>query len=220
MWVHAAISPQLEELPLSISYCFQDQRVLLPSSLLNCANLVSLRLVGAIHLKFQHSSVHFPLLKMLKLDPGIVDDINIMIYGTNIADSLAVFLSGCPILEILDIYFDPGFLTQVSMPSSSKRLKSTNRNFSWTFLEIESDWPDVKFDGSVPKTKLGIIGNLQTVEEAYLDVFSLRESELVDPILNLLRDQDHDIHLLLRHSTTKVKFHYYGLCVFIYVVLY
>jgi hypothetical protein len=150
---------------------------------------------------------------MLKLDPGIVDDINIMIYGTNIVDSLAVFLSGCPILEILDIYFDPGFLTQVSVPSSSKRLKSTNRNFSWTFLEIESDWPDVKFDGSVPKTKLGIIGNLQTVEEAYLDVFSLRESELVDPILNLLRDQDHDIHLLLRHSTTKVKFHNYGLCV-------
>jgi hypothetical protein len=67
---------------------------------------------------------------MLKLDPGIVDDINIMIYGTNIVDSLAVFLSGCPILEILDIYFDPGFLTQVSVPSSSKRLKSTNRNFS------------------------------------------------------------------------------------------
>jgi hypothetical protein len=157
---------------------------------------------------------------MLKLDPGIVDDINIVPFGTNIVDSLAVFLSGCPILEILDIYFDPGFLTQVSVPSSSKRLKSTNINFSWTFLEIESDWPDVKFDGSVPKTKLGIIGNLQTVEEAYLDVFSLRESELVDPILNLLRDQDHDIHLLLRHSTTKVKFHYYGLCVFIYVVLY
>jgi hypothetical protein len=43
MWVHAAISPQLEELSLSISHCFEDQRVLLPSSLLNCANLVSLR---------------------------------------------------------------------------------------------------------------------------------------------------------------------------------
>ncbi|KAK2358257.1 FBD-associated F-box protein [Trifolium repens] len=171
LWVRAAINPQLEELSLRISYCFDDQRVLLPSSLLNCTNLVSLSLVGAIDLKFQHSSVHFPSLKMLKLDPGIVDDINIVQF--------------------------------VPVPSSSKRLKLTNSNFSWTYLELESDWPDVKFGGFVTKTKLGIIGNLQTVEAAYLDIFSLRESELVDPILNLIRDQYHDIHLLLRHSTTK-----------------
>jgi hypothetical protein len=157
---------------------------------------------------------------MLKLDPGIVDDINIVQFGTELLDTLAYFLSGCPILETLDILFDASFLTQVLVPSSSERLKLTNSNFSWTYLELESDWPDVKFGGFVTKTKLGIIGNLQTVEAAYLDIFSLRESELVDPILNLIRDQYHDIHLLLRHSTTKVKFHYYGLYVFIYVVLY
>ncbi|KAK2412039.1 FBD-associated F-box protein [Trifolium repens] len=203
LWVRAAINPQLEELSLRIAYCFDDQRVLLPSSLLNCTNLVSLSLVGAIDLKFQHSSVHFPSLKMLKLDLGIVDGINIVKFGTELVDRLAYFLSGCPILETLDILFDASFLTQVPVPSSSKRLKLTNSNFSWTYLEIESDWPDVKFGGIVTKTKLGIIGNLQTMEAAYLDIFSLLENELVDPILNLIRDQYHDIHLLLRHSTTK-----------------
>jgi hypothetical protein len=109
---------------------------------------------------------------MLKLDPGVVGVINVVQFGTDVVDSsLVVFLSGCPILETLDIYFDPGFLAEVSVPPSSKRLKLTDRKFSWTYLEIDSDWPDMKFDDSIPKTKLGIIGNLQSVEEAYLDVF-------------------------------------------------
>ena len=43
VWVRAAIGPQLEELFVSIEYCDQDWQVLVPSSLLNCNNLVSLR---------------------------------------------------------------------------------------------------------------------------------------------------------------------------------
>jgi hypothetical protein len=141
---------------------------------------------------------------MLKIDPGIVD-----IDGIDIVDPLIDFLSGCPILETFDTLFDCSFLTNVPVPPSSKRLKLTATNFSWTCLQIDADWLDVKYG----KTTLGIIGNLQTVEEAYLDLFSLRESKFVDPMLKHLHDQKHDLHLLLRHSKTKVKFYYYDLYV-------
>lgn len=42
-WVRAAIGPHLEELSLAISNCLGERLVFLPSSLLNCTNLVSLR---------------------------------------------------------------------------------------------------------------------------------------------------------------------------------
>jgi len=183
-------------------------------------------------MKIHHSSVHFPSLKMLKIDPGIVElDIDVVEQEVEnveleveIVDSLLAFLSDCPVLETLDTYFDPGFLTKVPVPPSSKRLKFTDRKFSWTCLKIDSDWIDGKDSGSgsgnITKSTLGIIGNLQSVEEAYLDVFSLRESEFVDPMLSLLRKRNHDLHLLLRHSTSKVRYYYYSLYVFIYVVLY
>jgi len=183
-------------------------------------------------MKIQHSSGHFPSLKMLKIDPGILEldtdvvelEVDNVELEVDIVDSLLALLSRCPVLETLDTYFDPGFLTNVCVPPSSKRLQFTDRKFSWTCLEIDSDWIDVKDggsgSGSITKTTLGIIGNLQSVEEAYLDVFSLRESKFVDPMISLLRDRNHDLHLLLRHSTSKVKFCYYGLYVFIYVVLY
>ncbi|GAU47089.1 hypothetical protein TSUD_369220 [Trifolium subterraneum] len=140
---------------------------------------------------------------MLKIDPGIVErDIDIVELELDIVDPLIEFLSGCPVLETFDTYFDCGFLTKVPVPPSTKRLKLTGGNFSWSCLVIDSDWLDVKYG----KTTLGIIGNLQTVGEAYLDIFSLRESEFVDPILNDLQDRKHDLHLLLRHSTSKYEY--------------
>ncbi|XP_058744475.1 F-box/FBD/LRR-repeat protein At4g26340-like [Vicia villosa] len=199
-WVRAAIGHRLEELSLAISNCHGDRLVFLPSSLLNCTNLVSLSFVGDIHINFQPSSIHFPSLKMLKLGSCVVEvDIDIAELGKYNVDSILIFLSGCPVLETLDTYFDPSFLTNVSVPPSSKRLKLTGVNFSWTCLEIDEVWFDVEFD----KTTLGIIGNYQSMEEAYLDYLSLRKSEFVDPVLNHLRDQNRDLHLLLRHSTSK-----------------
>lgn len=119
-------------------------------------------LVGSVHINFQHSSIYFPSLKRLKLDSRILD------LGKNIVDSMAVFLACCPILETLDTYFKRLKLTKVPVPSSSKRLnlKLTGGDFSWTCLQINYDEHDVK----LYRTYIGIIGNLQTVEEAYLDV--------------------------------------------------
>ncbi|WJX87969.1 hypothetical protein P8452_70100 [Trifolium repens] len=204
MWIRAAIGPHLEELSLTISNGYGAQLVPLPNSFFNCTNLVSLSLVGSILMNIQHSSVHFPSLKMLKIDPGIVErDIDIVELKLDIVDPLIEFLSGCPVLEVFDTYFDSCFLTNVPVPPSTKRLKLTGENFSWTCLGIDSDWLNVKYG----KTTLGIIGNLQTVGESYLDIFSLRESEFVDPMLKNLRDQNRDLHLLLRHSTSKWPLH-------------
>jgi len=61
--------------------------------------------------------------------------------------------------------------------------------------------------------------------EAFFDVFSLTESEFVDPILNLIRDDnsefhrqllvnEDDVYLLSRHLTSKVNIYFYGLFVF------
>ncbi|MCH80803.1 F-box/RNI/FBD-like domain protein, partial [Trifolium medium] len=62
----------------------------------------------------------------------------------DVMDWLVPFISACPILETLDIYFDPEFLTNVLVPTSSKTLKFTGENLSWTYFEIDSDWLDVK----------------------------------------------------------------------------
>ncbi|MCH82528.1 F-box/RNI/FBD-like domain protein, partial [Trifolium medium] len=154
-------------------------------------------LVGFLHIKFQPSSIHFPSLKMLKTDSYIVKyDRPIEDFNKYIYDSILIFLCGCPVLETLDNYCVPSFMTKIPVRPSSKRLKLTNKDFSWTCLEMD-------YDDSFTKTTLGIIGNLQSVEEAYLDLFSLRESQFVDPWLNYLRDLNHDLHLLLRHSKFK-----------------
>lgn len=141
-------------------------------------------LVGSVHINFQHSSIYFPSLKRLKLDSRILD------LGKNIVESMAVFLAaGCPILETLDTYFKRLKLTKVPVPSSSKRLnlKLTSWDFSWTCLKINYDEHDVK----LYRTYMGIIGNLQTVEEAYLDVFSPCESKFVDRVLKKLRERSY-----------------------------
>lgn len=121
---------------------------------------------------------------MLKIDPGIVELVDI-----DTVDPLFDFLSGCPILE--NTLFDCSLMTNVPVPPSSKMLKLTDANFSWTCLQIDADWLDVKYG----KTMLGINDNLQTVQDAYLDIFSLRESVFVDPMLKHLRDQKHDLHI-------------------------
>jgi hypothetical protein len=148
-------------------------------------------------MKVEHSSVYFPSLKQLKLD---IWDL----------DSKVAFLSGCPVLETLytTLVHEDISLTKLPVPpsSSSKRLKSTDDNFAWTYFE---------FVGSMcPHDTTGIIGIFHSMVEAFLDVFSLSESEFVDPILNRIRDDIRDntgdVRLILRHSTSKVKFYFYG----------
>ncbi|WJX34829.1 hypothetical protein P8452_22902 [Trifolium repens] len=178
-WVRDAAGPYLQKLTISICECYAD----LSPHLINCTNLVYLRLSGDITMVVQHSSVQFPSLKKLKLDIGSLS-----------LDSVVAFLSNCPMLETfkVDFYYEE----EVPIPtsSSSKSLKSTSDNFTWTCFECCST--------------LGIIGNFHSMMEAFLDVFSPGESEYVDPFLNDIIILDIDNMLLrLRHSTSKWPLH-------------
>ncbi|XP_058761635.1 FBD-associated F-box protein At4g10400-like [Vicia villosa] len=181
MWIRAAINPNLEQLSLSILDYGLDMDVVLPHSLLNCNNLVSLSLVGAIKMNVEGFELHFPSLKSLKLGPDIVD-------------SEFLLLSACPILETLHhIYFHPRTWTKISVPPSSERLNFTNGTFSWTCLEVDY----------FPGGTFGIIGNFQSMVEACIDFFPSQISESVDPILNRIQDSISGIDIRLRHSTSK-----------------
>jgi hypothetical protein len=100
-------------------------------------------------------------------------------------------------------------------------------NFSWTYLEMCSDicWPD-SVEYVVNRITLGIIGNVQSMVEAYLDVFSRCESKFVDPILNRLRNPDRDVYPLLccitqnqRLSFIITIYMYLCVCVYIFVLI-
>jgi hypothetical protein len=88
-------------------------------------------------------------------------------------------------------------------------LKSTSENFTWTCFRVHECC-----------ITLGIIGNFHSMTKAFLDVFSPSVSEYVDPVFEDILDHDDHIMLQLRHSTSKVKFYFYGFYVFSYVVLY
>jgi hypothetical protein len=99
-------------------------------------------------------------------------------------------------------------------------------NFSWTYLEMCSDicWPD-SVEYVVNRITLGIIGNVQSMVEAYLDVFSRCESKFVDPILNRLRNPDRDVYPLLcciiqNQRLSFIITIYMYLCVCVYIYLY
>lgn len=164
------------------------------------------RLCGLIRVKFGHSSaVCLPSLKKLQFE-------------TKYVDSVDALLSGCPVLETLDLWFSPNFLTKVCVPPSLKRLKFTAAQ---TYFEIDA--PGLKYL-HITETTLGAVGDLQNVVEAYLDVLSVGES--VDPLLNLLRAISGTKHLELRRSTSEVKFSlllsgfiYMYLCGFVLILL-
>jgi hypothetical protein len=170
-------------------------------------------LVGSYSIEVKQSSVHFPLLKVLSLAAEIVS-----------LKEIVYLLFGSPKLEVLRVYFY--FISEELVPkalippsSSSESSKSANDNFTWTYFKIVNTNNEC--------IRLGIIGNFHSMGEAFLDVFSLTESEFVDPILNLIRDDDrtefyknlpadcYDVYLRLRHSTSKVMFYSYGLYVYL-----
>ncbi|AET03049.2 putative F-box domain, FBD domain, leucine-rich repeat domain, L domain-containing protein [Medicago truncatula] len=188
MWICAATGPHLQELSLIIP-SYADQIVKLsPSLFMNCSNLVSLSLDGAFEVEVKHSSVYFPSLKRLRL-------------GELIVDSEVSFLSGCPMLETLEIGF---YLNNIPLTEVT-RLKSTNHNFTWSYFEF---YVNSRF------IKLGIVGSFHSMLEAFLYVFSLHESECFDPILYLFgdyndyKDDGGDyVHLKMCHSTLKWTLH-------------
>ncbi|GAU39372.1 hypothetical protein TSUD_370300 [Trifolium subterraneum] len=98
----------------------------------------------------QHSSVQFLSLKNLEL--------NTILYTV---DSVAAFLSTCPMLETLKVYFSYKQEVPIPTSSSSNSLKSTYDNFTWTHFCIDNDY-----------ITLGIIGNFDSMMEAFLHVFS------------------------------------------------
>ncbi|CAL5196961.1 unnamed protein product [Lathyrus oleraceus] len=180
MWTRAAINPYLEELSLNIRDYTGEINLLLPRSLLNCTNLVSLSLVGQIKMNVGHFGVYFPSLKWLKLQAEIVD-------------SEIVLLSGCPVLETLQHnFFVPVTWAEDPLPPS-QRLKFTDGSFSWTFLEVDS----------FGKQTLGIIGNLQSMVDACIDFFPSQISESVDPILKRIQGSYNELDIQLRHLTSK-----------------
>ncbi|KAK2408255.1 hypothetical protein QL285_043779 [Trifolium repens] len=167
---------------MSLTIGTDDTIALSPSFLMNCTNLVSLSLLGNIHTDYKHSSIHFPSLKKLDLHSFLSRD---------------RFLSGCPALETLDTYFDDGSSMKkvfATPPSNSMSLKSTNDNFTWTYLQINGQ-------------SLGIVSYLQSMVEAFLHVFPPCESEFINPILKDLRDYFHEITLCSHYSTSKCSLH-------------
>jgi hypothetical protein len=113
-----------------------------------------------------------------------------------------MLLSGCPVLENLELSFYPESLAKLQVPSSLKRLKVKVQNDVGVWLEI--DTPGLKYL-SLTKVILGdVVGNLHNVEEAYLDVFSTPESKSVEPLYNLLQALSRIRRLELPDSTTKV----------------
>ncbi|MCH81716.1 F-box/RNI/FBD-like domain protein [Trifolium medium] len=193
-WIRIAVGPYLEELYLALFSC-EDHGFRLPLSVLSCPNLHTVSLCGDIVVELEQSSaICLPSLKTLQLDIGNVD-----------VNSVGILLSGCPILETLELSFSPTSLGKLCVPSSLKSLKFTVENDIGACLEIDA--PGLRYL-SLTKITFGdaeAVGNLHNVKEAYLDIFSTPENESVDPLLILLQALSEIKHLVLHCSIAKKR---------------
>ena len=149
-----------------------------------------------------NSKIYLPSLKLLQL----VDMYRLDLNSTNI------LLSGCPILENLEISFTPESLATLRVSSSTlKRLTIDSENEIGAYLEIDA--PDLKYLSltNITFRNAAAVGNLHNVEEAHLDVISTPRapsspstSESVEPVFRLLRALSGIKHLELLSSATKV----------------
>ncbi|KAK2354967.1 hypothetical protein P8452_75219 [Trifolium repens] len=187
-WISTAIGPYLEEFHLNLLNAGFNN---FPLKLLSCSNLVSLSLNGYTLLQLQDTlEICLPSLKVLHLLD--IEDLDL--------NSVNMLISGCPILENLELSFYPQSLGKLQLPSSLKRLKVIVHNEVGTCLEI--DTPGLRYL-SLTKIILGdVVGNLHNVEEAYLDV----GCKSVEPLHNLLRALSRIKHLELCSSITKWLF--------------
>ncbi|KEH19756.1 putative F-box domain, FBD domain, leucine-rich repeat domain, L domain-containing protein [Medicago truncatula] len=196
-WIRTAVGPHLQEFHLRI----EGDDFTLPITLFSCSNLLSLSLDGCIEFELQDSSeICLPSLKVMKLGYNYSLDMN----------SLNILLSGCPILETLEILsLGLGYdeLVSLRVPSSLKSLKITVEVGYGICLEIDA--PALKYLSLAAVTFLNAatIGeNLHNVEEADLDLFSHPDSESVEPLLKLLRALSGLKHLELHSPTTQWLF--------------
>jgi hypothetical protein len=154
-----------------------------------------LSLCGEIVVELEQSSaICLPSLKTLQIDIGNVD-----------VSSVGILLSGCPILETLELSCSPTSLGKLRVPSSLKSLKFTVENDIGACLEIDA--PGLRY---LSLTKItfddaAAVGDLHNVKEAYLDIFSTPENESVDPLLILLQALSGIKHLVLHCSMAKVS---------------
>ncbi|GAU39376.1 hypothetical protein TSUD_370340 [Trifolium subterraneum] len=197
-WIRAAIGPYLEELHLFIFPVDGDQFPP-PPSLFTCPNIVSLSLCGGILLPLKHSSVvRLPSLKTLKLDICYED-----------VDSVDVLLSGCPILETLDLSFAPKSFSNIRMPRSLKMLKFTVDNNIGVCLG-KLDAPNLNYL-IINHVTFSSIGDLHNVLEAHLDVFPPpSQSASVESLLKLLQALSKITYLFMGVLTIKVKLGFQG----------
>jgi hypothetical protein len=156
-----------------------------------------LSLVGAISLqKLSSTTVSLPSLKVLLIDIRWVE-----------VSSVNALLSGCPIIETLNLSFHPISLDKVCAPPSLKRLMVNLNNGHAAYLEINA--PDLEYLNITGITfgEVFSMYNLHNVVEAHLDVFP-HSSGSVTPLHNLLGALSGTKQLVLSTSTIKVKFYF------------
>lgn len=191
-WIRIAAGPLLEEMNLAL-FTSEDHGFRLPLTVLSCPKLLSISLCGDIVVELaQSSAISLPSLKTMKLDIGNVD-----------VNSVDILLSGCPILETLELSFSPISLAKLRVPSTLKSLKLTVENDIGACVEIDA--PNLKYLSLTRITFANdtAVGDLHNVKEAYLDVFYAPENESVDPLLILLQALTGIKRLVLRCYTAK-----------------
>ncbi|MED6185831.1 hypothetical protein PIB30_060797 [Stylosanthes scabra] len=108
--VESTIKPHLEDLCLSLNSSLQiNRRLFCCISIFTCSSLVSLVLEGTLALHNYLSIVNLPSLKNLKLNVHSVD--------------LEKILSGCPVLETLNVSSRRIFSAVIHLPRSLKSFK-------------------------------------------------------------------------------------------------
>ncbi|XP_045790563.1 F-box/FBD/LRR-repeat protein At4g26340-like [Trifolium pratense] len=188
-WVRSVIGPHLNDLHLTLysddGYCFEP-----PINLSSCINLLSLSLEGAVYFNLQRAKgIRLPSLKKLHLDIGYV-----------LVTSVSALLSGCPILETLDLYFETEEYGILCVPPSLKKLKMRLGNGN-SGASFEIDAPGLKYL-DISEFTFGNVGNLQHVVEASLNIhpppgaFAYTLVKLLDTLSGVK-------HLVLCLSTTK-----------------
>ncbi|KAK2406230.1 F-box/FBD/LRR-repeat protein [Trifolium repens] len=189
-WVRSVFGPHLKELNLTL--CSTDEYIFnLPITLSACINLLSLSLEGAIYFNLKCAKgIRLPSLKKLYLDIGYVE-----------VTSVNALLSGCPILETLDLWFESEDYGILRVPASLKKLKITlgNRNDIGSSFEIDA--PGLKYL-KISEFTFGSVGKLQHVVEASLDIRP-PPSASAYTLLELLETLSGVKHLVLGCLTTK-----------------
>ncbi|WJX86244.1 hypothetical protein P8452_68582 [Trifolium repens] len=178
-WIQSVVGPHLEELDLSLVYD-------------HLTSDFKLSLVGAISAqKLSSTTICLPSLKKMLIKIGFVE-----------VSSVNALLSGCPIIETLDLCFFPKSLDKVCVPSSLKRLKVAFKNHHAAYIEINAPFLEYLNITGITLGEVFSMYKLNNVVEAHLDI-SRNSSASVTPLHNLLGALSGTKQLVLSPSTIK-----------------